>query len=254
LYKIIPNLHYVGKELIFLPSCRSTNSYIKDLLRQKEIVDGTVVIAHAQTAGRGQIDSKWEANAGENITLSILLNPPLDLSNQYLLNMAVACGVHSCIQHFIKNKTLQVCIKWPNDLMIDDKKVSGILIENSIRNNRIGSSIIGIGINVNQISFTIPHASSLKNVLHQSITLEEVYQILLIELDKYLSLLLNNRSDDVFDYYNNHIYLKNKLIKIQQANSVFWGSIKSVGTDGRIQINCEGELKSFLNKEISYGY
>src|ERR1035441_10550859 len=142
---------FIGKNLITLDSVASTNNFAKDMLSNTRPVEGTAIMAKEQYAGRGQMGNAWETESGKNLTCSFILYPEfLEADKQFFLNMAVALAVKDFCEHVLHD---EIKIKWPNDIYYHDKKLGGILIENSISGNKISSSVIGIGINVNQTAF-----------------------------------------------------------------------------------------------------
>lgn len=127
----------------------STSSYLAGIAA--DAPHGTVVMAREQTAGRGQRGNSWEAEPGCNITLSLLLRPEgLHPARQFVISQAVSIAIADLVSHFV---AAQVSIKWPNDIYVDDRKICGILIENTITGTSIDRTIVGIGLNVNQTEF-----------------------------------------------------------------------------------------------------
>lgn len=134
---------------IILDSTASTSSYLAGIAT--DAPHGTVVMAREQTAGRGQRGNSWEAEPGKNITLSLLLRPTgLHPGRQFIISQAVSLAIVEMLEHFVANP---VTIKWPNDIYVDDRKICGILIENTITGSTIDRCIVGIGLNVNQAEF-----------------------------------------------------------------------------------------------------
>ncbi len=139
-----------GHNIIRLEECGSTNSHLAAIAR--EVPHGTVVVTRSQTAGRGQRGNTWESEPGKNLTFSLLLKPrDITAHDQFYISEAVALGITDTLRRHLENH--HVKIKWPNDIYAGDKKICGILIENSLSGNLIGHSIAGIGINVNQRRF-----------------------------------------------------------------------------------------------------
>lgn len=204
MYKIIPNTLIVGKEIIYLPSCRSTNSYIKNLLGSENLRNGTIVITKEQTHGRGQLDASWESESGLNLTFSLYLQANISLDHQFYLNMAVCLAVRKMVSTYLPN---QVLVKWPNDIMVDSHKISGILIENNVQGKSIKQSIIGIGLNVNQTIFQNKNAISLKNYLKIDLQLEHVFVVLLQELEKYFERLKLKAFVEIKEEYLKEMYM-----------------------------------------------
>ena len=137
-------------DIIWLESVDSTNLEAKRNI--SDIDNLSVLSALEQTAGRGQRGNKWTSNAGENLMFSIVLKSPVLMpEDHFALNEIAALSVAD----FLSTYGIKAQIKWPNDIYVDDKKICGILIENSFRGKYISSSIIGIGLNINQRNFDV---------------------------------------------------------------------------------------------------
>lgn len=143
--------------VMWLPSVPSTNTWMKE--HTAECAHGFVVAATDQTAGRGQRGNFWEAEPGKNLTFSIMLRPDeIDAAHQFRISEAVALAVVEVLRRNLKEHVLpeNVKVKWPNDIYVNDDKIAGILIENTLQGTRIQTSIAGVGINVNQTIFHSP--------------------------------------------------------------------------------------------------
>lgn len=155
LLRALENTVFLGKELIHLDRVDSTNTYLKELLNSdKRPNEGLLVFAEDQFAGKGQLGATWKSELGENIAVSILFSPTfLEPKQIFYFNKAIALAVRDCVEYFMgkqPEQKIKVSIKWPNDILVGDRKVAGVLIENIFRANTIENSIVGIGINVNQ--------------------------------------------------------------------------------------------------------
>ncbi|GAB3827988.1 hypothetical protein GCM10028895_40930 [Pontibacter rugosus] len=179
---MMPSTLFLGQQLYYLPVCESTNSEAQQLLIKNEATEGCTIITHEQTNGRGQRGNIWQAQPGQNITLSVILSPTfLAVRQQFNLNMAVSLAVLDLLQ---EQGLQQAQVKWPNDLYFEDKKLGGILIENTINSHSLQHSIVGIGLNVNQRFFSYPTATSMANVCGMPLDLEKVTMRLLELLEK----------------------------------------------------------------------
>ena len=122
---------FVGKQLLYLPECSSTNQVAQDLYVQRRIAEGDIVIAGHQTAGRGQRNNAWESAPGKNLTFSLFLVPDfLFASEQFFLNIFISLAIRDFLAEYLPDN---VSIKWPNDLYYAEKKICGILIESNIK-------------------------------------------------------------------------------------------------------------------------
>lgn len=158
----------------------STNVYLYDKISEKNDISDTVVVAAHQTAGRGMDKNRWESEAGKNLLFSIALNVNfLEAENQFKISQAVSVAIVETLSQFVDNQNL--FIKWPNDIYFGDKKLAGMLIQNTIEGRMMGVSIIGIGLNVNQIEFSsdIPNPISLKQISGEDFDLENLLNLLI---------------------------------------------------------------------------
>jgi BirA family transcriptional regulator, biotin operon repressor / biotin---[acetyl-CoA-carboxylase] ligase len=141
----------IGSNIIWLFKIESTNDFTLNLVERESVNDGTVVVAMEQTAGKGQRGRLWESEKGKNFTFSIVLYPRfMKPDEQFFLSMAISLGIYD----YIRSITNQVSIKWPNDIYFQSRKLGGILIENTIIDNKIHHSVVGIGLNINQEEFS----------------------------------------------------------------------------------------------------
>ncbi|MDR0364476.1 MAG: biotin--[acetyl-CoA-carboxylase] ligase [Bacteroidales bacterium] len=152
----------------------STNDIAKELILQKKVSHGSVIRAHYQTKGKGRQGNSWESNQGENLLFSIIITPQYYLpSQQFILNQLVSVTLADFLQTFIPDHPIK--IKWPNDLYVNDKKLAGMLIEHTILGNTLSYSIIGIGVNVNQISFEkSPNPVSLRILCSKKLNIDSL--------------------------------------------------------------------------------
>ena len=174
--------YYTGKNLLLLDELPSTNTYAAQL---DDPTEGTVVQAWHQSAGRGQKGSTWEVLPGMNLTLSLIYRPSfLPLENVFQMSKIAALGIRSCLATFLPQA--EILIKWPNDILLNKKKIAGILLENQLEGKRLKTSVLGMGINVNQASFPkhlSSKATSLKLEFGSAFSLEEVRQSLFDQVE-----------------------------------------------------------------------
>jgi BirA family transcriptional regulator, biotin operon repressor / biotin---[acetyl-CoA-carboxylase] ligase len=250
LYKIQPKTLFVGKKTIYLPSCQSTNDEAAGLLRSGEGHEGTVVITDYQTAGRGQRGNTWLAQAGENLTLSLILKPRfLSVQAQFSLNIAVSLGVYDFLETYLSD---DVRIKWPNDIYAKDRKLGGILIENTLQNSHLESTIVGMGLNINQLAFENPQATSLRLLTQQAHDLEKLLPTLLEALEKNYLLLRNGHQAALKQRYLQRLYRYQEMYRFRKNEEEFEGMIVGVSATGLLAVQIENRLEYFDFKEISY--
>lgn len=235
----------------WLDSVGSTNDYAFAKGAQG-VAEGAVFAAVSQTEGRGQRGNYWESEPGDNLTFSLVLRPTfLAVQNQFLLSMAVALGV--C--EWLKGYSLPACIKWPNDIYVDNCKLGGILIENSISGSSFGFSIVGIGVNVNQSNFSpdLPNPASLRLLTGKTFGLP-------VELDKLLKCigfwydtLSCGNTSKVVDSYLGSLYRRLDWFSYRDANGVFEARIKWVKPSGELVLElADGSTREYLFKEVSF--
>ena len=186
----------------------STNVYLYDKISENRDISYTVVVASHQTAGRGMDKNRWESEAGKNLLFSIALNINfLEAENQFKISQAVSVAIVETLSQFIDNQKL--FIKWPNDIYFGDKKLAGILIQNTIEGKMMGITIIGIGLNVNQIEFSkdIPNPVSLRMISGLEYNLGNLLNQLITKIKTNVeSLRFNEKSDEINQKYISKSY------------------------------------------------
>jgi BirA family transcriptional regulator, biotin operon repressor / biotin---[acetyl-CoA-carboxylase] ligase len=247
---MLPNTLFMGQQQFFLPVCESTNSEAQQLLLKNKATEGCVVLTDEQTHGRGQRGNTWEAAAGKNITLSVILSPTfLAVRHQFHLNMAVSLAVHDLLR---EQGLSQAQVKWPNDLYFEDRKLGGILIENTVTSQSIQHSIVGIGLNVNQLHFGIDTATSLAAVVGTQLDVKRLVGRLLELLEKRYLELRSGKIDKLKYEYLQVLYRFQELHSFRVGQEEMQGRIVGVDEDGRLALELEGELRYFGFKEIAY--
>jgi len=214
--------------------------------------EGTIISAEAQTKGKGQRGNTWLSEPGKNLTFSILLKPTfLDIQQQFDLNRIISLSILEILQHYLPHETIHV--KWPNDIYVNDSKIAGILIENTLNRKSISQSIVGIGLNVNQFealpegSTSIIKASGLVN------DLELLLADLARQIEKYYLQLKKGQREDLYEKYLNHLFQFNLWAYYEDAKGEFRGKIKGVSKDGMLQIEKHsGEVCSYQFKEVTF--
>lgn len=244
---------FVGRNLITLNEVDSTNNFLKDAVsKSAPLMEGTVIMADKQLAGRGQAVNSWQSEPGKNLTFSILLNPVfLKIERQFELNRAISIALNDVLSKYISSG---VYIKWPNDIYINNKKIGGVLIENIIQGTKIKHAIIGIGLNINQVNF----AANLKNVTSLKQELQQDYQLMTILAEicnaieaRYLQLKAG-LSKKISEEYLNGIYLIGKIASFIVDGAIQEGKIIGVSDLGQLILETNKEIKYFNNKEIEF--
>ena len=246
------NTLFVGKVLQQFESLESTNLYALNLLSKSKPIEGTVISTFNQTRGRGQIGSKWESEANKNITMSLIFYPTfLPVHKQFLLNCITSLAVQELLTKYIQKP---VNVKWPNDIYINNKKVAGILIQNSLANKTINSAVIGIGLNVNQTQFSpeLPNPTSLQMETGTTYNLNEIIDDLCFFLEKRYLQLKNGHYDQIDQDYLSVLYMYQQEALFQRADgSTFKGCISGISELGKLEIEHSLGKESFSLKEVS---
>ena len=241
-------------QLIKLNATDSTNNYLKQLILERTLDDFSVVVANHQTNGRGQRGSSWLSEKDKNLTFSVLKrNISIVANQQFLLNILVSLSIVKSLEGFNIPK---LAIKWPNDILSDHHKISGILIENLIKNKQIEYAIIGIGLNVNQVKFEgLSKVSSLKNIMPLAVDKDELLTKIIDKLKMYFKLYSENGSEFLNSEYESYLFRKDKPSTFSSHdNSLFTGIIRGVSASGKLCVQMENFNKEFDLKELKLIY
>jgi len=240
--------------IIKLDAIDSTNSYMRRLINKQNVADYTIVLAKEQTQGRGQMGTVWSSEKGKNLIFSVFKDLSVhNVEFPFYISMAISLAIFKTFKYL---NIPDLSIKWPNDILSADKKICGILIENVIK-NKLNSTIIGIGINVNQTEFkNLPKTSSLKNITGVHYNLDEILELIIKYTKEYSSLLQHEKYDFVKDEYEANLFRKNKPSTFKDNEGVlFSGFVKGVTKYGKLQVILEDEIvKKFDLKEIVLMY
>ena len=243
----------IGEHIIHFDQLHSTNAYAADLLSKSRPTEGTVITTDDQYAGKGQLTNIWESAAHKNVSLSVILYPSfLNVASQFTFNMAISIAVFHTIESSTSDK---VKIKWPNDIYINNHKVAGILIQNQIHGKKISTSIVGIGINVNQESFVsdAPNPISIYNVEGKYVDLDLFKKSLFKNLTRQYHALRLGAYRQLKNTYHDLLYQKDQLCKYQiNGGETVNGSIIGVNDHGLLKVLIDGQIHQFGFKEIKY--
>ena len=245
---------FVGQNFVTLPQIDSTNNYLKSLLsNSKPVIEGTVIMAENQYAGRGQQQNGWHAEPGKNLTFSLLLKPSfLPLADQFDLTRAVSLGVYDALEPLLGER---LKIKWPNDIYYEDYKLGGMLIENIVQGSQIKNSIIGIGLNINQEAYpaTLPNARSLRQILQKDYDLRTLLSEICRHIEAYYLNLKAGKILFVRNTYLSRLYWLNEQKNFRSNAGVFGGTIVNVRDNGLLVVNDEKRSELEFNlKQIEF--
>jgi BirA family biotin operon repressor/biotin-[acetyl-CoA-carboxylase] ligase len=242
----------LGFPLVHLTSVDSTNKYASGILHQENASEGTVILADVQTRGKGQGNNTWLSDNGLNLLCSIILKPDfLPAYKQFYLSMCIATGLIDCLAHL----GIRSQVKWPNDILINGKKVAGILIENTILSQNLNTSVVGIGLNVNQVSFPpgIPNPASLAGETGKSYDVGQLLERLLPFFEKRLNQLYAEDFLAIKSQYLNCLWLLNTRAVFTDQKGTFEGRIVDVAESGELVIlTSTGETRMYGFREVEF--
>lgn len=237
------------KNMHFVEETASTNEVLQEMLHTKRLPEGFVVYSHYQTAGKGQTGNHWESEKGKNILFSMVLYPlELPIDEQFLISQLVGVAIKKSIDQFVEN----VSIKWPNDLYIGEKKIGGILIENSWKGMKIRQSVIGVGLNINQNTFVsdAPNPVSLSQLTGKTYDLDVLLSNIIGNI---LELYRQSDKIRIRNLYHQSLYRKNGFFRFKDNQESFKAQIITVFPDGQLELETEtGIRKLFYFKEVQF--
>ena len=222
----------------FIKTTDSTNRYLADMAAGKKpdstnIQDFTVVYTHMQTAGRGMGTNQWHSDYGQNILASFYFEPNIDASQQFFFNRFFTLAVRDMLAPYVK-----AVIKWPNDILVNDHKIAGILIEHSVIGSRLAHSIAGVGININQTSFRqdIPHPTSLKLLTGKDFVVEDLLNELVSACQKYYKILKEGKLDILEKAYLQNLYRLGEPARYRYQEDEITATITGIDNFGRLKL------------------
>ncbi len=230
----------------------STNIFLKHELLENSFDEFYVVCTKSQVKGKGQGNNKWESEDSKNLTFSLLLRPGfIEIQDQFIISKAISIAIINVLNRYKKG----FCIKWPNDIYYQDSKIAGILIENSLIQNRIGTSIIGIGININQTNFfsDAPNPISLKQIINSETDITKFLAEILTSISEQYQRLRNNDHTDIDTEYFNSLFRNTGTYKFKDEDGLFKASILGISPYGHLILqSSNNEEKSYAFKEVEF--
>jgi BirA family transcriptional regulator, biotin operon repressor / biotin---[acetyl-CoA-carboxylase] ligase len=240
-------------KIIKLDAIDSTNSFLKEMAHNTPLESFTVVVAKEQTKGRGQMGTLWVSEPKKNLLCSVFVGfYNLAIDQQVVINYAVSLALVKTLEYYNVPK---VAIKWPNDILSSNKKICGVLVENVMHKRKIKSSIIGIGLNVNQIVFpdALQKVTSIKKEIKKNVDLDEILAKLMEQLQASISAMNQISATNLKQEYLKYLYKKDTPTVFKNSRDVlFMGKIIGVSSLGKLQIEIEDEsIQEFGIKEVS---
>ena len=237
----------IGLPFTELTEVDSTNIYAMNQVKTNLAGHGAAFLAQKQWAGKGQMGKVWEAETGQNILLSVVLDPKKLVFDGLALepsvvSMLVAVG---CFNFFITYAGDETSIKWPNDIYWRDRKAAGILIENSFRGPIWQWSIAGMGVNSNQTEFGtgLNKAVSLKQITGKTFQVPALAKELCSYIDAALQMLIDKGPDTLLALYNNVLYKKGEQVQLEIEGQKITATICRVLSNGHLEIETENGIK-----------
>lgn len=241
----------IGQQIHYFETLASTNNYTANVFKKGDIKCGTVILADNQTQGRGQRDKIWKSEPYSSLTFSFALEGnKLDVQNPLRPILVTSLA----ILNFLKSKQIDASIKWPNDILIKNQKICGILIENFFSGKNILFSVVGIGININQESFEDFQATSLKKIKNRDFNLSECLDSLIYQLNLVFNTYMHVPYHELLSIYNSHLWNLNSNVNYTTINSTKLQNGKLLGANknGEIEIQFQDQIKQYKNGEIKF--
>jgi len=238
---------FIGQEVISYPSLPSTNDAAKRRAREGD-KEGTVIIAEEQTAGRGRIGRSWLSPRG-SVALSVILYPQLAYLSSLIMVASLATA--NAIERVT---SLKAQLKWPNDVLVNGKKVCGILVESDVKGNKVDYAVIGIGLNVNinlaDFPGIAPFATSLSHELGRYVSRRQIIRNLLAEAERlYLAL---PEGDSVFRQWRERLVTLGQQVRVSSGEATYEGIAESVARDGSLLLRQpDGNLLKIVAGDVT---
>ncbi len=228
----------------------STNDLAKELIQNQQAEEGMVIWADEQLSGRGQQGTTWESQSGQNLLCTLILQPSfLSIEQQVYLNMAIALALCEAIQAYVPQK---VYIKWPNDIYVEEQKVAGILIENTLQGNALKYAIIGFGINVNQQTHSHAQAASISLLLGVEVNRELLLSDVLSQIERQYTFLRLKQFEKLRTNYHQNLLGWNQLRTFDVGDGAFEAHVEGVDEHGRLLLKHEGKTHHYLVKQVKW--
>lgn len=248
----MPFIFFQQLKILKYEEVESTNATAMQRLRSGEAKNGDIIVAGYQMAGKGQTKNSWFSSKGNNLLVSIICKDiQLKVSQLPLLNMLVSQAVHSAVNNYFPKDT---AIKWPNDIMVNEQKIAGILVETTLQGEYIKNAVIGVGLNVNEDSFpeNLTQACSFFSITNWYYNLESILNELIEQLDIQLSKLKLSNLDEIKEQYEAVLFGMGTKRYFRQNEKRFEGIVKGVNNEGQLLVEVESEIKMYNNKEITF--
>ena len=256
----------LGRNIVYFPELDSTNSYAKKIASEG-CVDGTAVIADRQTSGRGRLGRKWESAAGSGIYMSVVLRPHFLMPGVQIMTIAASVAAVNAIKEVTG---IEAGIKWPNDVLLNGRKVCGILTETELEMDRIYFLVIGIGINVNQSDEDFPPflrdtaislkmyaesgkvRRSMKGPGEYGFSRSAIVKRLLFALEQMYDRINKGFTKDILEEWKKYSVTMGKKVRFEMRDAAFVGTAWDITDDGGLVVRCDdGIERRVLSGEVN---
>ena len=245
-------MNKIANNIIVLQEVDSSNNYANRLILTDSAEHGAVVLTHYQKNGKGQAENHWESEANKNLLASIILFPDfIPADKQFYLSKITSLAITDLLEMYSDNIT----IKWPNDIYYRNKKIAGILIENSVKGNFLTSTILGMGINVNQEKFIsgAPNPVSLKQITGKELDIYKLAQQLISKIHQWYEMLDSGQLNEIDFVYRNKLFRKKQWAWYKKNGKKFKARITGTGELGQLFLeDPEGKTKAYFFKEVEF--
>jgi BirA family biotin operon repressor/biotin-[acetyl-CoA-carboxylase] ligase len=244
-------LQYNTWNIIRTDECDSTNNTIKELMKEQDLADRTALMTNLQLKGRGQGTNTWYSSKYKNLLCSLYCIANKPATDNFLITIVTSISIHRMLaNHGIKSK-----IKWPNDIYYEDKKIAGVLIENSLIRNTIVDTIIGVGLNVNETEFPdeLPNPASMKQICEKEFNMEQIFNNLVGIFDEVYAKFMHEGGEMLYHEYISSLYRLNQWHLYKLNGTTINGRVHGVEPDGRLLFETDGgRLMHLFHGEVEY--
>ena len=240
-----PKTLFVGQRVVYLDEASSTNDYLRELMTNEKVQEGTLVIADFQREGKGQKGRIWQSEPGVNALFSILLRPGfMEKTGVQMLSSVIGLGIRAAVQQLLPD--CEVRLKWPNDLLVDGKKVGGILIENLMGESI--TAVVGVGLNVGQTHFSgLDNAVSINQLALNQSSVSDVIASCCEFIEKYY--LLTRQTQGLQQIHRLYVSQLYKLDEEVEIASEAW-TIKGVSETGKLMVQRQDKYRELVHNEV----
>jgi len=237
--------------IIELDAIDSTNNYAMQLIDADTAQPGLTITAKQQSQGKGQRGRLWIDVPDLSLLMSIITVPKYNLTEQFLFNASVAVGIANVLQKL--NEQWDIAIKWPNDIIVNDKKAGGVLIENVLRGSNWIYSIIGFGLNIKQDHFPaeLPYATSLKISSGKDYDIMMLRDMMREKILEYVS--VGWSAKEILQQYNDYLYRRGQVQTFTLHSSEWQGIILAAEADGTLAVQLDnGNIVKYVHGAVMW--